>query len=63
MRKKSLMETNPYLRDPEKRDKLLKRSVASSTAIEGVHAAARRALGLTTLSPSRQSKASVKPER
>ncbi len=37
MKKKSLLETNPYLRDPELRAALIKRFVASSTAIEGVH--------------------------
>jgi Asp-tRNA(Asn)/Glu-tRNA(Gln) amidotransferase B subunit len=36
MRKKSLLETNPYLKDPELRDALIKQFVASSTAIEGV---------------------------
>ncbi len=34
MRKKSLIETNPYLRDPEQRRKGLIRSIATSTAIE-----------------------------
>lgn len=34
MRKKPLIETNPYLRDPERRSKGLIMSVASSTAIE-----------------------------
>lgn len=36
MKKKSLLETNPYLKDPELRDALIKIFVASSTAIEGV---------------------------
>jgi len=36
MKKKSLLETNPYLRDPELRKFLIERSVASSSAIEGV---------------------------
>jgi hypothetical protein len=36
MKKKSLLETNPYLRDPELRAALIERSVATSTAIEGV---------------------------
>lgn len=31
---KKLIDTNPYLKDPEKRRKALIRSVASSTAIE-----------------------------
>jgi hypothetical protein len=37
MPKKSLLETNPYLKDPEVRAFLIERSVVSSTAIEGVH--------------------------
>ena len=37
MRKKSLLETNPYLKDPELRKFLIEQSVASSSAIEGVH--------------------------
>jgi hypothetical protein len=37
MKKKSLLETNPYLKDPELRAFLIERCVASSTAIEGVH--------------------------
>jgi len=37
MPKKSLKETNPYLKDPELRAFLIERCVASSTAIEGVH--------------------------
>ena len=34
MEQKPLIETNPYLRDPEKFQKALITSVASSTAIE-----------------------------
>jgi hypothetical protein len=37
MSKKSLKETNPYLKDTELRAFLIERCVASSTAIEGVH--------------------------
>jgi hypothetical protein len=37
MRRKSLIETNPYLKDPEVRAFLIEQSVVSSTAIEGVH--------------------------
>jgi hypothetical protein len=33
---KPLIETNPYLKDPAKRKTLLDKSVATSTAIEGV---------------------------
>jgi len=36
MSKKSLKETNPYLKDPELRAAFIKLSVASSTAVEGV---------------------------
>ena len=48
MRKKSLplIKTNPYLHHPAECDARLTRSVLSSTAIEGVHAAAARALGV-----------------
>lgn len=35
-KKKSLLETNPYLKDPELRKYLIEQFVASSTAIEGV---------------------------
>lgn len=34
--KKSLLETNPYLKDPEQRKRLLRRSLVSSFAIEGI---------------------------
>jgi hypothetical protein len=37
MKKKSLLETNPYLKDPELRAFLIEQFVASSIAIEGVH--------------------------
>ncbi len=36
MVEKSLIETNPYLKDPELRKALFNQSVSSSTAIEGV---------------------------
>lgn len=36
MKKKSLKETNPYLKDPELRKYFIEQSVASSSAIEGV---------------------------
>lgn len=35
--KKSLLETNPYLRDPAQRKLLLRRSLVSSFAIEGIY--------------------------
>lgn len=36
MSKKSLIKTNPYLKNPQQREELLYTSVSSSTAIEGV---------------------------
>jgi len=45
MSKKPLTETNPYLKDQTKRNKMFVTSVMSSTAIEGVHKAAATALG------------------
>jgi hypothetical protein len=35
--KKSLLETNPYLKDPAQRKRLIRRSVISSFAIEGIY--------------------------
>ena len=42
----TLIQTNPYLRDPKERESRLTRSVITSSAIEGVHIAACRALGV-----------------
>ncbi len=44
MAKKTLLETNPFLKDPAKRRDVIKTVVISSSAIEGVHAAAEIAL-------------------
>lgn len=44
MSKKSLLETNPYLKDPLKRQEIIKTVVLSSSAIEGVHSAAEEGL-------------------
>ena len=35
--KKSLIETNPYLKDPVERKRLMRRSLVSSFAIEGIY--------------------------
>ena len=35
--KKSLFETNPYLKDPAERKRLMRRSLVSSFAIEGIY--------------------------
>ncbi len=37
MHKKSLLETNPYLRDPDESKHLIFTSVSTSSAIESVH--------------------------
>ena len=34
--KKSLLKTNPYLKDPDQRKRLLRRSLVSSFAVEGI---------------------------
>lgn len=39
---RKLSETNPYLRDPVLRKRLLLQSAASSSAIEGIHAPFRK---------------------
>ncbi len=36
MRKKTLIETNPYLKDPVMREKLIARSVRTSCGVEGI---------------------------
>jgi Fic family protein len=41
MRRK-LSAANPYLRDPAQRERTLLKSVASSSAIEGIHAPFRQ---------------------
>jgi hypothetical protein len=40
MKKKTLIETNPYLKDPVKRRAAFIKTVISSSAIEGIHVAA-----------------------
>ncbi len=44
MKKISLLQTNPFLANVEQRNALIVKTVISSTAIEGVHAAAKRAV-------------------
>lgn len=44
MRDKSLLYTNPYLKDPKKRQEIINTVVVSSSSIEGVHAAAEQAI-------------------
>lgn len=40
MKKKTLIETNPYLKDPVKRRAAFIKTVISSSAIEGIHVTA-----------------------
>ncbi len=49
MRKKSLIETNPYLHDPEKYRRALITNVSSSTAIETGHSVQSVASTLTAV--------------
>lgn len=44
MLKKSLLETNPFLKDPALRMKIVETVTVSSSSIEGVHAAAEQAM-------------------
>jgi len=53
MKQSSLLLSNPYLKDPAVRDALLKQTVISSSAIEGVNkTVARQALALPSETPS-----------
>ena len=51
MRTKNLKETNPYLKSLSVREKGLWSSVASSSAIEGIHVAKEKVTGATATSP------------
>ena len=44
MENKPLIETNPYLKDPAKRQATFSITVSSLTAIEGVYAAVTKAI-------------------
>jgi hypothetical protein len=44
MSKKSLLETNPFLKDPKMRMKIVETVTVSSSSVEGVHAAAEQAM-------------------
>lgn len=41
MKIKSLIETNPYLKDPQKREALIARSVRTSGGVEGIKVSGR----------------------
>ena len=44
MSKKSLLKTNPFLKDPEMRMQIVETVTVSSSSVEGVHAAAEQAM-------------------
>ncbi len=44
MPKKSLLETNPFLRDPAVRMQIVEIVTVSSSSIEGIHVAAEKAI-------------------
>ena len=44
MPKKSLLETNPFLKDPAVRMRIIETVTVSSSSIEGVHVAAEQAI-------------------
>jgi hypothetical protein len=50
--KKSLLETNPYLKDPAQRKLLMRRSLVSSFAIEGIYLKEETAGSVKEDSPS-----------
>jgi hypothetical protein len=63
MKKKSLLETNPYLKDPVKREAAIVINVATSSAIEGVSMsafsglpAAKKQTGKTRFATARSSR-------
>lgn len=61
--KKSLLETNPYLKDPAQRKRLLRRSLVSSFAVEGIVLKEEPAAAVKEESPnfsSRSPKASAR---
>lgn len=57
--KSKLSDANPYLRDPAKRERAVLKSVASSSAIEGIHVQLKKPLNGGGKPAS--SKARVKP--
>jgi hypothetical protein len=56
MKKKSLKETNPYLKDPLLREELILRSVISSSAVEGIRPSKKDMARLKELAAIRKAK-------
>jgi Fic family protein len=59
MPKKSLKETNPYLKDPLLREELILRSVISSSAIEGVRPSKKDLARLKELANARKARQGI----
>lgn len=47
----SLLDTNPYLKDPELRDRLIERSVVTSCGVEGIKVMSKTAQKLKRVLP------------
>jgi Fic family protein len=63
MKKKSLKETNPYLKDPLLREELILRSVISSSAVEGIRPSKEDVARLKELAAIRKAKQSDKNKK
>lgn len=59
MKKKSLKETNPYLKDPLLREELILRSVISSSAVEGIRPSKEELARLKELVEARKARQSI----
>jgi len=62
-REKSLMETNPYLKDPLLREELILRSVLSSSAVEGIRPSKENLARLKELAAMRKEKQGQKRKK
>ncbi|MEK7845716.1 MAG: hypothetical protein AAB257_01995 [Nitrospinota bacterium] len=63
MKKKPLIETNPYLKDPILREEMILRSVISSSAIEGVRPSKKDMARLKELAAMRNAKLNQKRKK
>ena len=63
MSKKSLKETNPYLKDPLLREELILRSVISSSAVEGIRPSKEDIARLKELAAMRKAKQNQKRKK
>lgn len=66
MKDKSLLNTNPHLKDPKKRQQIIETVVVSSSSIEGIHIADEKVLRKiikTSNTPRQASSSSSKARR